>query len=108
MLTAANFLKQAGWPEENMFVYMLDESHAWPAVRNLTMRIKQLLPAAKTVGCGDNAFPFEAGTDWPCTKNGPCMNVSELEPGGILEFVDILIPRMATDANQTADHLAAV
>ena len=75
---------------------------------NLTIRIKQLLPKAKTVSCGDNAFPFRASNSRPCAKGGACMNMSELEPGGILEFIDILIPRMATYANQTAQHLAAV
>ena len=57
-------------------------------------RVKQL-PRAKTIALGDNAFPKPG-------HSLPLMNMSQLGPGGWLEFVDILIPRISNYANSSA------
>ena len=110
MMAAATFLQQAGWPQECMYVYMLDEAHAHAALRTISQRVKKLLPKAQTVVTGDNAFPFDlqnrcTGPDLPSQR---CMSTADLESGGLLEFIDWFIPRTSTYANQTASHLAAI
>ena len=101
--------------EENLYVYLLDEAHAHPALRVISRRIKSLLPLARTVSTGDNAFPYDPhNSPAACHPSPtlpaqpPCMSTAELEEGGILEFVDVFIPRTLTYANQTASHLSAI
>jgi hypothetical protein len=92
MVASANMAKAAGWQEANLYVYLLDETDVHPWMRNVTSRVHALLPRARTVALGDNAFPYEGAVP-------PHLDFSSLEQGGWLEGVDILIPRMPTYAN---------
>jgi hypothetical protein len=95
MMETARALKQAGWAESSMYVYLLDETDVHNTTRIVSQRVKQLLPQAKTIVLGDNAFPKP-------DHSLPLMNMSQLQPGGWLEFVDILIPRISNYANSSA------
>lgn len=103
MMRTAQLLTAAGWAEDAFYVYLLDENDAHETVRNVSQHVKQLLPRATTVVLGDNAFPRE-GITYP----GIYMNLSQLEPGGWLEFVDLFIPRVATYAANLTGSVAAV
>jgi hypothetical protein len=59
MAANAALAKSAGWDESNFYVYLLDETDVHPWMRNVTSRVHALLPRAKTVALGDNAFPYE-------------------------------------------------
>ena len=101
MVANAKMAKAAGWDESNFYVYLLDETDVHPWMRNVTSRVHALLPQAKTIALGDNAFPYEGAVM-------PHLNFSALEDGGWLEGVDIFIPRMPTYANLTETAVRTV
>ena len=118
MVEVANAYKAAGWPEENLYVYMVDEAsfHAelW---RNTSKRVKDKLPSAQVVVLGNNAWIALAGG---CVgaANGVAVtcpavdwmppNLTQLEAGGAYEYVDLFIPRMATFVNTSKATITAI
>ena len=101
MMANARTAKAAGWDESSFFIYLLDETDVHPWMRNVTSRVRALLPRAKTIALGDNAFPYEGAAP-------PHLNYGALEAGGWLEDVDILIPRLPTYANMSSTAVRTV
>lgn len=102
MMRAADAAMAAGWPQENLMIYVMDELgpehiHGIWAPMLIAPKARALLPRAKIVACGDGAFSV-------AQENGGVA----LRPGGILEDVDLFIPRMPTYANTSADVLASI
>ena len=118
MVAVADAYKEAGWPEENLYVYMVDEAsfHAelW---RNTSQQVKNKLPKAQVVVLGNNAWVALAGgcvgaangaaITCPATDWSPA-NLSQLEAGGAYEYVDLFIPRMATFVKTSATTIATI
>eukprot|EP01050_Picozoa_sp_SAG11_P013334 SAG11_NODE_1549_length_4701_cov_1.707518_2_plen_237_part_00 len=102
MMRAAEVAMAAGWPEENLVIYVMDELgpehiHTVWAPMGIAPKARALLPRAKIVACGDGAFEV-------AQENGGIA----LRRGGIFEHVDLFVPRMPTYANTSADVLASI
>ena len=105
---ATALLDAAGWPRHNQYVYLSDEvfgvsslpSLAEPSVQELITYegkkadlVKQIAPGVQNVATGQGFFFVAA------------QNISEVQPGGRLENVDLFIPYCCEDPAARALHL---
>lgn len=102
MMHAAAQATAAGWPQQNLYIYVMDELgpeniHGVWGPMGITAKAHALLPHAQIVACGDGAFAV-------AQENGG----RELRAGGVLEHVTLLVPRMPTYANTSEAVLEAI